>query len=89
MAILLFFIDWFDFEKRWNGYQSNKAIIQRLIAIIYKTIEIVIIYFIKLTKEKGNLFLIKNLVIWLKLWYNLNIKVIWSDIKTNYIKTKV
>ena len=56
--------------------------------LIYKAIKIVITYFTQSAKKDKNLSLMQDFVIWLVLWYNLEIKVIRSNNEINRIKIK-
>lgn len=56
--------------------------------VICKATRVVITYFNQSAKENENLSLIQDFVTWLALQYNLEVKIIQSVNKINYIKTK-
>ena len=55
---------------------------------IYEATKMTIIYFTQSAKENENLLLIQDFVAWLALQYNLEVNIIQSDNKINYMKRK-
>lgn len=82
------FVDWFDLDEGWDGYQGDGAIVRRVMAVVCEATGMAITYFTETAKEDENLPLMKDFVTWLALRHNLEVKVIRSDNEMNRIKTK-
>ena len=82
------FIDWFDLEEGWDGYQGDGAIVRRVMAVVCEVTKMAITYFTESAKEEENLPLLQDFVTWLALRHNLEVKVIRSDNEMNRLKTK-
>lgn len=39
------FVDWFDLDEGWDGYQGDGAIVHRVITVVYEATGIAITYF--------------------------------------------
>lgn len=81
-------IDWFDLEEGWDGYQGDGRIVRRCVLITCEATGMVLAYFTTSSREDENLPILKDVVNWLKLRYNLPISVVRSDSEMNRNKTK-
>ena len=81
-------IDWFDLEHGWDGYQPDGKLVRRCVIITCEATGMILTYFTTCPKEDENLQIIKDAVNYLKLRYNLEVKIVRSDNEMNRIKTK-
>ena len=82
------YIDWLDLDKGWDSYQSDGALVCRVIIAICEATGMAMTYFTQSSKESKNLLLVTDFVTFLALRYNLEVKVIHLDNKLNRIKTR-
>lgn len=81
-------LDWQDLEEGWDGYQGDGALVRRTMAATCDATGMAVVYFVESSREDENLPLVQDLVTWLSLRYNLDVKIVRSDNELNRIKTK-
>ena len=82
------YIDWLDFDKGWDRYQGDGALVCCVMVAVCEATGMAMTYFTQSSKESENLSLVTNFVTFLAFQYNLEVKVICSDNELNWIQTK-
>ncbi len=76
------YIDWFDLKEGWNDYQSDGRIVQRVVFIVCKVTGYIFGYFTICPKKDENLPIVKDVVNWLQLRYDIKVHGEMDCIKT-------
>ena len=82
------YLDWFDLEEGWDGYQYDGRVIRRYLLMTCEATGMTQAYFTTCSKENENLPIIRDAINWLHLQYNIAVKKIRSDGKMNRNRTK-
>jgi len=81
-------VDWFDLEEGWDGYQGDGQLVRRVLLIACAATGLILPYFATTAREAENLPYIKDSIMWLKLRYGLDVRVIRADGELNRNQTK-
>ena len=82
-------LNWFNLEEDWDGYQYDRRLVYRCLLIICEATGMTLAYFTTCAKENENLPIIRDVINWLHLRYNVAVQIVWSDREMNQNWTKV